>query len=191
MEKFNFRLVNDPKNQNVGLTMEEIDMLKCKVGVRFPQAYIDYLLKAGKNSNVFNVETNSIEFQRFQKELRAELDALHLLQNEEILCIRKELGMYYFFNLSENNRNPTLYLFDEVGVEVYWGTFQKTIIKAEGENFITFINRRAESIYGITIKQYLKNIPLYIMAIPISIIFLAITGTVIVIEKFRVKINKQ
>ncbi|MGK6343358.1 SMI1/KNR4 family protein [Chryseobacterium sp. DT-3] len=191
MEKFNFRFVNDSKNQNVGLTIEEIDMLKDNVGVRFPKAYIDYLLKAGKNSNVFNVETNSNEFQRIQKGLRAELDALNLLQNEEILCIKKELGTYYFFNLSENNQKPTLYIFDEDGVEVYWGAFQKTIIKAEGGNFITFINRQAERIYGTTVKQYLKNIPLYIIAIPISIIFLMIAGTVIVIKKFRVKINKQ
>lgn len=183
MEKFNFRLVNDPKNKNSGLTIEEIDMLKNKVGVRFPKAYIDYLLKAGKNSNVFNVETNSSELQRIQKGLRGELDALHLLQNEEILCIKKNFETYYFFNLSENKGIPTLYILSEICINENWNAFQKRITKGQGENFVNFINGLVEKIYGKTVKQYLKNIPLYIIAIPIAIVFSVVAGLIILTEK--------
>lgn len=183
MEKFNFRFVDDPKNKNVGLTLEEINTLKEKIGLRFPKAYIDYLLKAGKNSNVFNVETNSSELQRIQKGLRAELDALNLLQNEEILCIKKNFETYYFFNLSENKGTPTLYILSEICINENWNAFQKRITTGQGENFVNFINGLAEKIYGKTVKQYLKNIPLYIIAIPIAIVFSVLAGLMILTEK--------
>lgn len=191
MEKYNFRFVNDPKNQNVGLTLEEINTLKEKIGLRFPKAYIDYLLKAGKNSNLFNVETNSSELQKIQKELRLELDLLNVFENEEILCIKKNFETYYFFNLSENKWSPTLYILSEICINENWNAFQKRITKGEGENFVTFINRQAERIYGMTITKHLKNIPLYIIAVPIAIVFVVVAGVMILIEKFRVKINKQ
>lgn len=183
MEKFNFRFVDDPKNQNVGLTLEEINTLKEKIGLRFPKAYIDYLLKAGKNSNLFNVETNSSELQKIQKELRLELDLLNVFQNEEIFCIKRNFETYYFFNLSENKGRPTLYILSEICINENWNAFQKRITKGEGENFITFINRQAERIYGIPITKHLKNIPLYIIAVPIAIVFVVVAGGMILIEK--------
>ncbi|WP_265131960.1 SMI1/KNR4 family protein [Chryseobacterium oranimense] len=183
MEKFNFRFVDDPKNQNVGLTFEEIDALKEKMGLRFPKAYIDYLLNAGKNSNLFNVETNSNELQKIQKELRLELNLLNVFQNEEILCIKKNFEAYYFFNLSENKGKPTLYILSEICINENWNAFQKRITKGEGEDFVTFINRLAEREYGITITQHLKNIPLYIIALPIAIVFIVVAGVMILIEK--------
>lgn len=59
MEKYNFRFVDDPENQNVGLTVEEINFLQKELHLKFPEMYVCYLQNAGENSNVFQVETNT------------------------------------------------------------------------------------------------------------------------------------
>ncbi|WBV59260.1 hypothetical protein PFY12_09330 [Chryseobacterium camelliae] len=86
MEKYNFRFVDDPENQNEGLTVEEIDFLQQELNLKFPKAYIFYLQNAGKNSNVFAVETGIDNLKEYQKLLRQELDKKELLKNDEIFC---------------------------------------------------------------------------------------------------------
>ena len=48
----NLRFVDDPENQNEGLTAEEIENLQEKSNLRFPKAYIYFLQNAGKKSNI-------------------------------------------------------------------------------------------------------------------------------------------
>ena len=186
MRKYNFRFVNDPKNQNVGLTVEEINLLQEKSGLRFPKVYKAFLQKAGKNSNVFHVETNANQLRKIQNELRVELNKLNLLQNENILCIKKHetfeeyfnsnFETYYFFNLSEIKWNPRLYIFEEVCINEGWNAFEKKITATKENSFITFINEETNKKYGITIKQHFKNIPMYIISIPITIILITVFG---------------
>jgi len=193
MKKYNFRFIDDPKNQNVGLTIEEINLLQKETNLRFPKIYISYLQNAGKSSNVFQVETNANKLRKIQNELRLELDKLNLLPSENILCIKKYEGYdeyfksnfetYSFFNLSENKWNPTLYIFEEVCINDLWNAFEKRITKAKENNFIKFINEETDKKYGITIKQHLKNIPLYIISIPITIILLIILAFQILKDK--------
>lgn len=197
MGKSNFRFVSDSKNQNVGLKVEEIDFLQNNSNLRFPQVYISFLQSAGANSNVFQVETNADILREIQNELRSELDKLNLLQNENILCIKKyevyeeyfnsNFETYYFFSLSENKWNPTLYIFEEVCINEGWLAFKKQIRKRKENNFIAFINCETERKYGLTPKQYLKNIPLYIISIPLSLILLIILGFQILKEKIKTK----
>lgn len=173
MRKSNFRFVNDPKNQNVALKVEEIDFLQNNSNLRFPQVYISFLQSAGANSNVFQVETNADILRENQNELRSELDKLGLLKNEEILCIRKDVEFieyfnsnfitYYFFNLSENKWNTTLYIFEEVCINEGWLASKKQIRETKENNFVAFINWETERKYGLKLKQPLKNIPLYII----------------------------
>lgn len=194
MRNNNFRFVNNPENQNEGLMDEEIDNLQEESNLRFPKAYISFLQKAGKKSNVFQVETNAKELRKIQDELRLELDKLNLLQNQNILCVKKHEAFeeyfnsnfetYYFFNLSENKWNPTLYIFEEVCINEGWNAFEKRITKVKGNNFIVFINEEADKKYGITIKQHFKNIPMYIISIPIFILLIILLG----IEAFKEKI---
>lgn len=194
MRNNNFRFVNNPENQNEGLTNEEIDNLQEESNLRFPKAYISFLQKAGKKSNVFQVETNAKELRKIQDELRLELDKLNLLPNQNILCIKKHEAFeeyfnsnfetYYFFNLSENKWNPTLYIFEEVCINEGWNAFEKRITKVKGNNFIVFINEEADKKYGITIKQHFKNTPMYIISIPIFILLIILLG----IEAFKEKI---
>ena len=179
-----FRFVDDPKNQNVGLTIEEISIPQKILSLKFPEAYVSYLQNAGKNSNVFPVEVNSDKLNEIQNELRSELDKLNSLQNENILCINKNkrydeyfksnFETYYFFNLSEGKWNPTLYIFEEICVNVSWNSFKKRVVKAKANDFITFINEKTDEKYGITIKQHFKNVPLYLISIPIAIILLIV-----------------
>lgn len=193
MRNNNFRFVNNPENQNEGLTDEEIDNLQEESNLRFPKAYISFLQKAGKKSNVFQVETNAKELRKIQDELRLELDKLNLLQNQNILCIKKHEAFeeyfnsnfetYYFFNLSENKWNPTLYIFEEVCINEGWNAFEKRITKVKGNNFIVFINEEADKKYGITIKQHFKNIPMYIISIPIFILLIILLGIEALKEK--------
>lgn len=186
----NFRFVDDPENRNEGLTVEEIDSLQEESNLRFPKIYISFLQKAGKKSNVFQVETSAEILRKIQNELRSELDKLNLLQNENILCIKKyevyfnsNFETYYFFNLSENKWNPTLYIFEEVCINEGWLAFKKQIRQTKENNFITFINCETERKYGLTLKQHLKNIPLYIISISLSLILLIILGFQILKEK--------
>ncbi|MCD0477019.1 SMI1/KNR4 family protein [Chryseobacterium sp. LC2016-29] len=193
MRNNNFRFVNNPENQNEGLTNEEIDNLQEESNLRFPKAYISFLQKAGKKSNVFQVETNAKELRKIQDELRLELDKLNLLPNQNILCIKKHEAFeeyfnsnfetYYFFNLSENKWNPTLYIFEEVCINEGWNAFEKRITKVKGNNFIVFINEAADKKYGITIKQHFKNIPMYIISIPIFILLIILLGIEALKEK--------
>lgn len=193
MRNNNFRFVNNPENQNEGLTDEEIDNLQEESNLRFPKAYISFLQKAGKKSNVFQVETNAKKLRKIQDELRLELDKLNLLQNQNILCIKKHEAFeeyfnsnfetYYFFNLSENKWNPTLYIFEEVCINEGWNAFEKKITKVKGSNFIVFINEEADKKYGIPIKQHFKNIPMYIISIPIFILLIILLGIEALKEK--------
>ncbi|MBD3904395.1 hypothetical protein NAL32_06530 [Chryseobacterium sp. Ch-15] len=193
MRNNNFRFVNNPENQNEGLTDEEIDNLQEESNLRFPKAYISFLQKAGKKSNVFQVETNAKELRKIQDELRLELDKLNLLQNQNILCIKKHEAFeeyfnsnfetYYFFNLSENKWNLTLYIFEEVCINEGWNAFEKRITKVKGNNFIVFINEEADKKYGIPIKQHFKNIPMYIISIPIFILLIILLGIEALKEK--------
>lgn len=193
MRNNNFRFVNNPENQNEGLTDEEIDNLQEESNLRFPKAYISFLQKAGKKSNVFQVETNAKELRKIQDELRLELDKLNQLQNQNILCIKKHEAFeeyfnsnfetYYFFNLSENKWNLTLYIFEEVCINEGWNAFEKRITKVKGNNFIVFINEEANKKYGITIKQHFKNIPMYIISIPIFILLIILLGIEALKEK--------
>jgi hypothetical protein len=194
MKKYNFRFVNDPKNQNVGLTVEEINFLQKESNLKFPEVYVSYLQNAGKNSNVFHVETDSEKLRKIQNELRSELDKLNILQNENILCIKKyevyeeyfnsNFETYYFFNISENKWNPTLYIFEEVCINEGWLAFKKQIRETKENDFIAFINYETERKYGLTLRQHIKNIPLYIISIPLSLILLIILGFQILKEKF-------
>ncbi|WP_288244927.1 hypothetical protein [uncultured Chryseobacterium sp.] len=43
MGKRTIRFVNDPKNQNLGLTNEEIENLQKELNLKFPKLYIFYL----------------------------------------------------------------------------------------------------------------------------------------------------
>ncbi|AYN00827.1 hypothetical protein [Chryseobacterium sp. 3008163] len=191
----NFRFVDDPENKNEGLTVEEIDSLQEESNLRFPKIYISFLQKAGKKSNVFQVETNAEILRKIQNELRSELDKLNLLQNENILCIKKyevyeeyfnsNFETYYFFNLSENKWNPTLYIFEEVCINEGWLAFKKQIRETKENNFIAFINCETERKYGLTPKQHLKNFPLYIISIPLSLILLIILRFQILKEKIK------
>ena len=193
----NFRFVDDPENKNEGLTVEEIDSLQEESNLRFPKIYISFLQKAGKKSNVFQVETNAEILRKIQNELRSELDKLNLLQNENILCIKKyevyeeyfnsNFEKYYFFNLSENKWNPTLYIFEEVCINEGWLAFKKQIRETKENNFIAFINCETERKYGLTPKQHLKNFPLYIISIPLSLILLIILRFQILKEKIKNK----
>lgn len=193
MRNNNFRFVNNPENQNEGLTNEEIDNLQEESNLRFPKAYISFLQKAGKKSNVFQVETNTKELRKIQDELRLELDKLNLLPNQNILCIKKHEAFeeyfnsnfetYYFFNLSENKWNPTLYIFEEICINEGWNAFEKRITKVKGNNFIVFINEEADKKYGILIKQHFKNIPMYIISIPIFILLIILLGIEALKEK--------
>jgi hypothetical protein len=197
MGKSNFRFVSDSKNQNVGLKVEEIDFLQNNSNLRFPQLYISFLQSAGANSNVFQVETNADILREIQNELRSELDKLGLLKNEEILCIRKDVEFieyfnsnfetYYFFNLSENKEIPELYYFEEVCINEGWLAFKKQIRETKENNFVAFINCETERKYGFTPKQHLKNILLYIISIPLSLILLIILGFQILKEKIKNK----
>ncbi|MFC3160035.1 hypothetical protein SAMN05443633_11622 [Chryseobacterium arachidis] len=194
MRNNNFRFVNNPENQNEGLTDEEIDNLQEESNLRFPKAYISFLHKTGKKSNVFQVETNAKELRKIHDELRVELDKLNLLQNQNILCIKKyetfeeyfnsNFETYYFFNLSENKWNPTLYIFGDECINELWNAFEKRITKVKGNNFIAFINEETDKKYGITIKQHFKNIPMYIISIPIFILLIILLG----VEALREKI---
>lgn len=194
MKKYNFRFVDDPKNQNVGLTVEEINLLQEESGLRFPKVYTSFLYNAGKNSNIFQVETNADQLRTIQNELRTELKKLNLLQDENILCIKKHEGYeeyfslnfktYYFFNLSENKWNPTLYIFGEVCINEHWNAFQKRITEVKEKKIITFINKRTSEKYGITIKQHFKNILLYIISVPIFFVL----GIALIFEILRCKI---
>lgn len=194
MGKYNFRFVDDPKNQNVGLTVEEINLLQEGSDLRFPKVYTAFLQNAGKNSNIFQVETNADQLRKIQNELRVELDKLNLLQNENILCIKKyeayeeyfsiNFETYYFFNLSENKWDPTLYIFGEVCINELWNAFEKRITEAKEKKFITFINKRTDEKYGITIKKRVKNILLNIILIPVFIILII----VLVFQILRYKI---
>lgn len=193
----NFRFVDDPENKNEGLTVEEIDSLQEESNLRFPKIYISFLQKAGKKSNVFQVETNAEILRKIQNELRSELDKLNLLQNENILCIKKyevyeeyfnsNFETYYFFNLSENKWNPTLYIFEEVCINEGWLAFKKQIRETKENNFIAFINCETERKYGLAPKQHLKNFPLYIISIPLSLILLIILRFQILKEKIKNK----
>ena len=139
MEKYNFRFVDGPKNQNTGLTAEEINFLQKELNLKFPKEYIYYLQNAGRNSNVFQVETNADELRKNQHKLRLELDKLNVLQKEDVLFIKKEVEYvkyfdsnfetYYFFNLSENREVPNLYIFEEVCINEHWNNFEKKITK--------------------------------------------------------------
>lgn len=200
MRNNNFRFVHDPENQNEGLAAEEIENLQEESNLRFPKAYISFLQKAGKKSNVFQVETNADQLRKIQDELRLELDKLNVLQDQNILCIKKHeaydeyfrsnFETYYFFNLSENKWNPTLYIFGEVCINEEWNAFEKKITKTKENSFIDFINRETERKYGLTIKQHLKNIPLYIISIPISIILITVFGISGLNDKFRLRTRK-
>ncbi|WP_375191136.1 hypothetical protein [Chryseobacterium sp.] len=197
MEKYNFRFVDDSKNQNTGLTAEEINFLQKELNLKFPKEYIYYLQNAGRNSNVFQVETNADELRKNQHKLRLELDKLNVLQKEDVLFIKKEVEYvkyfdsnfetYYFFNLSENREVPNLYIFEEVCINEHWNTFEKKITKSKEDNFVAFINKKTDDKYGITIKQNIKNIPLYIISIPISIILVIILGIEILKDKITSK----
>ncbi|SDF84963.1 SMI1/KNR4 family protein [Epilithonimonas hungarica] len=197
MEKYNFRFVNDSENPNKGLTDTEIDFLQEKLNLKFPPMYIFYLQNAGQNSNVFRIETDTNQLIKIQKELRLELDKLKVLQNENILCIKKyevyeeyfssNFETYYFFNLSENKRNPTLYIFEEVCINDGWKAFEKRITKVKEKNFSMFINNRTDEKYGISIKQHFKNIPFYIISVPISIILIIVSVFQILKEKILSK----
>lgn len=197
MEKYNFRFVDDSKNQNTGLTAEEINFLQKELNLKFPKEYIYYLQNAGRNSNVFQVETNADELRKNQHKLRLELDKLNVLQKEDVLFIKKEVEYvkyfdsnfetYYFFNLSENREVPNLYIFEEVCINEHWNTFEKKITKSKEDNFVAFINKKTDDKYGITIKQHIKNIPLYIISIPISIIL----GIILGIEVLKDKITSK
>ncbi|WP_288244731.1 hypothetical protein, partial [uncultured Chryseobacterium sp.] len=66
-------------------------------------------------------------------------------------------------------------------------TFEKKITKSKEDNFIAFINKKTDDKYGITIKQHIKNIPLYIISIPISIILVIILGIEILKDKITNK----
>lgn len=197
MGKKTIRFVNDPKNKNLGLTNEEIENLQKELNLKFPKLYIFYLQNAGKNSNVFQVETNADELRKNQHKLRLELDKLNVLQKEDTLFIKKKVEYvkyfdsnfetYYFFNLSENREVPNLYIFEEVCINEHWNTFEKKITKSKEDNFIAFINKKTDDKYGITIKQHIKNIPLYIISIPISIILVIILGIEILKDKITNK----
>jgi hypothetical protein len=193
MGKYNIRFVDDLKNQNIGLTIEEINFLQNYSNVKFPQIYISYLQNAGQNSNIFQVETNAYELIKIQNELRVELDKLNLLQNKNILCIKKyevyeeyfsiNFETYYFFNLSENKWNPILYIFGDDCINELWNAFEKRITEVKEKDFITFINKKTDEKYGITIKQHFKNIPRYIISIPVFIILTIVLMVEILKEK--------
>jgi len=199
MKKYNFRFVDDPENPNVGLTIEETGFLQKTLNLKFPQVYVSYLQNAGKNSNVFKVETRANELIKIQNELKSELGKLNLLQNENILCIKKEerydeyfssnFETYYFFILSENKSYPELYVLKDICINEGWNAFQKTVEKKK-ENYVVFINEKTDKKYGLTIKQHLKNIPLYIISVPISIILITVFGISGLNDKLRSRTKK-
>ncbi|WP_294271808.1 hypothetical protein [uncultured Chryseobacterium sp.] len=191
MKKYNFRFVHDPENQNIGLTTDEINVFQKELNLKFPEAYILYLQTAGKNSNVFPVEGNPEKLKRIQEELTAELEQLELPENKNVFCLRKDnyycnyfqrtFESYLFFNLYEDAKNPKLYLLDEICINEGWNAFQKQV--TEKDDFVSFINHKTGEKYGISMGQYIKNIPIYIISLPITIAVLTILAFQVIKEK--------
>jgi len=191
MKKYNFRFVHDPENQNIGLTTDEINVFQKELNLKFPEAYILYLQTAGKNSNVFPVEGNPEKLKRIQEELRAELEQMELHKNKKVFCLRKDnyycehfqrnFESYLFFILYENAENSKLYLLDEICINEGWNAFQKQV--TEKDDFVSFINNKTREKYGISIRQHFKNIPLYIISVPITIAIVTVMAFQVIKEK--------
>lgn len=153
MKKYNFRWVDDPENQNEGLTSDEINGLQKEIKLEFPEAYRVYLQYAGRNSNVFPVETHIEKLKQIQKELELELELLKWADHKKVLCIRKDqvyiehfrrtFESYVFFDLSEKTENPKLYLFEEVCINEAGWLFKKglKIMKPEDLPISSMIRR--------------------------------------------------
>jgi hypothetical protein len=195
MKKYNFRWVDDPENQNEGLTAGEINALQKEMQLEFPEAYIVYLQHAGKNSNVFPVETGSEKLKTIQKELEIELEQLKWANPKKVLCIRKDqvyvehfrrmFESYLFFDLSENTETPKLYLFEEICINEGWSAFQKRVKEYKGGKFTDIINDRTNDKYGRTLMQHVLNFPMYIILGLITIIVTVIFGFQLIIEKIK------
>lgn len=195
MKKYNFRWVDDPENQNEGLTADEIKGLQKEMQLEFPEAYIVYLQHAGKNSNVFPVETGPEKLKTIQKELEIELEQLKWANPKRVLCIRKDevyvehfqrmFESYLFFDLSENTGNPKLYLFEEIGINEGWMAFQKRVKEYKVGKFTDIVNNRTNDQYGRTLMQHVLNFPMYIILGLITIIMTVIFGFHLIIEKIK------
>lgn len=195
MKKYNFRWVDDPENQNEGLTSDEINGLQKEIKLEFPEAYRVYLQYAERNSNVFPVETHIEKLKQIQKELELELELLKWADHKKVLCIRKDqvyiehfrrtFESYVFFDLSEKTENPKLYLFEEVCINEGWMAFQKRVKDYEAGRFTDIINDKTNDKYGRTLVQHILNIPLYLVVIITTMIITAVFGFQMIKQKIK------
>lgn len=195
MKRYNFRWVDDPENQNEGLTPDEIDGLQKEIHQEFPEAYIVYLQHAGRNSNIFPVETGPEKLKMIQKELEIELEQLNWENHKTVLCIRKDqvyieyfrrtFNSYLFFDRSEPTDNPKLYLLEEVCISEGWSAFQKRVKEYKSGRFTDIINDKTNDKYGRTLMQHVLNIPLYLVVILTTIIMTAVSGFQMIKQKIK------
>ena len=177
MRNNNFRFVDDPKNQNVGLSVKEIQFLQKELNLKFPETFIFYLQNAGKNSNVFSVEKDVGKLKEYQHLLRQELDKEDLLKDEELFCFKYDkeyethIGIdfesFYFLNLSESNEELKIYLLHDRITNLDWLGYTRELYI---EDFIQFINKWTEIKYNTSKKLTIIDIIFMIILVPILIV---------------------
>ncbi len=176
MSKLRFK--TDPQHPNIGFTTEEIDLLIQETQLDFPSAYLEFLKRAGKQSNSLNHHFKSVhdlvQFNQQFREIIAQSDVENFNPYSWCFACDEAQKNYYFFELNHPS-NPTVFCFynSSILIDNGWNVQQGEITKKYP--FIDFINSKTEQRYGFSFWQKTKGYILLIIGSPFLVLFWLIT----------------
>ena len=151
------------------------------------ELFIKYLKKAGKKSNVVDLESKNVDtYVSFQNKFRTVISTVAdtTLDPTHLLCFHTQQDAfqnlyYYFIMINELSQDPMVYYYSQgevpIGVNFRDDRTKKIGLVNTETKFTTFINNKTEHKFGV---QWWKKIPTLLLLIlcfplwfPIAIIY--------------------
>lgn len=172
------RFINNFKDENIGFSESEINILTKELNIQ-NEVFINYLEKAGKKSNIFEVYfSDANQYISFQNEFKSLIDNDPdiSLNTNSICCFNYSFDNYhnkcfYFIKTDDQSTNPNVFYYSKgevpIGVNFRDERTEKIGIVDMKNDFIDHINYRTELKFGKSIAGQIKDYIILILLFPI------------------------
>lgn len=178
MGTLKLRFINKPENPNIGFTEHEIRVLGSTNFINPLSVFRDFLVKAGKKSNVldtyFDTVEDYLEFQnKFRSLLRSQPDIS--VDSTSLFCfyVSKDFyhnHLYWFIDASQED-DSKLFYFSQGSVpcgENFRDDREQPIgMVTVSNSFVNYINSKTDEKFGLPPIEKIKSYLLAIVTFPI------------------------
>lgn len=161
------RYKKDLENLNIGFTKSEIHSLRKQLNFELPELYLNFLLNAGKKSNVLEHDFKNIDdLIELQNEFKSKINNSDLENfNFSNWCFSYNGDDYFYFE--PNNKNPTVSIYSNKVYPVDNGWNNKLGFISGKSEFAEFINSRTNQKYNYSLLENIKRFTILIIFSPI------------------------